>query len=108
MRSLWKAHYDILRGGAPVMTVTEENPFAKLVDGLLGEIPVVGLLTGYLFHPRYALSRADGPLLLRITKQPALFEGRYEVTKEGALEPSEEELALLSVMMILLLERTRG
>ena len=108
MRSFWKAHYDIIRGGAPVMTVREENPWVKLIDGFLGEIPVIGMLTGYLFHPAYLLARVDGPVLLRIQKQPALFEGRYEVTQQGELEPTEEELALLYAMMVLLLERTRG
>jgi len=108
MRSFWKAHYDVIRGGAAVMTIREENPWVKLIDGFLGEIPIIGMLTGYLFHPAYLLSQVDGPTLLRIQKQPAFFEGRYEVTKQGQLEASEEELALLATMMVLLLERTRG
>ncbi len=108
MRSLWKAHYDVLKGGAPVLGIREDNPWVKLIDGFIGEIPVVGLLTGYFLHPTYLVTRADGPTLLRIRKQPALWEGRYEVTKEGDIAGTEEELALLAIMMVLLLERTRG
>jgi hypothetical protein len=109
MRSMWKAHYDVLRdGAAPVMTIREENAWVKLLDGLLGELPVLGMFTGYFFHPAYVVSRPDGSGVLRVAKQPAFFEGRFEVTKLGEASSAEEELALLSVVMMLLLERTRG
>jgi hypothetical protein len=108
MRSLWKAHYDILRGGAAVMSIQEENAWVKLIDGVVGEIPVLGILSSYLFHPAYLVSRIDGPTLLRVQKQPALWEGRYEVTRPGEISGTEEELALLAILMVVLLERTRG
>ncbi|MFL5576893.1 MAG: hypothetical protein ACJ79S_13085 [Gemmatimonadaceae bacterium] len=108
MRSIWKAHYDVLRDGAAVMTIREENAWTKVLDGLLGEVPVLGMFTGYFFHPAYVVARPDGAGLLRVAKQPAFFEGRYEITKLGAASSAEEELALLSALMMVLLERTRG
>ncbi|MEW5928482.1 MAG: hypothetical protein AB1941_13520 [Gemmatimonadota bacterium] len=109
MRSLWKAHYEVHRGGGPVLTIREANPWVKVVDGLLGEIPVIGLFTGYFFHPAYVVSRAaDDAPVLRAVKQPALFEGRYIIEREGELSPDDETLAVLSVLMMLLLERQRG
>jgi uncharacterized protein YxjI len=108
MRSLWKAHYDVLQGGAVVFSIREKNVWVKVLDGLLGEVPVLGLLTGYLLHPAYLVSRPDGTVVLRIQKRAAFWEGRYEVTQQAAMSSSEEELVLLSVLMMILLERTRG
>jgi len=108
MRSLWRAHYEIHRGGAPVLTIREENPWVKVLDGLLGGIPVVGLFTGYVLHPAYRVARTeDAPPVLRAVKEPAFFEGRYSIERTG--DPgSDETLAVLSLLMMLLLERQRG
>ena len=109
MRSLWRAHYEIHRDGAPAFLMQEENPWIKVIDGLLEEIPIVGMLTGYVLHPAYRATRAGGgEAVLRAVKQPALFEGRYKVDRIGALSDDEERLVVLGVLMLLLLERTRG
>lgn len=109
MRSLWKAHYEIHRGGGPILTIREANPWVKVMDGLLGEVPVVGMFTGYFFHPAYIVSRAvDEAPMLRAVKQPAFFEGRYSIERVGELSPNDETLAVLSILMMLLLERRRG
>jgi hypothetical protein len=108
MRSLWKAHYDVLRGGAPAFVMREENAWVKVADGLVGEIPLVGFLGGYLFNPAYLVERPGGGAVLRVRKRPALWEGRYEITPLGELSDTDQELALLAVLMLVLLERTRG
>ncbi|MBA3346100.1 MAG: hypothetical protein H0T44_12540 [Gemmatimonadales bacterium] len=110
MRSLWRAHYEIHRGGVPLFRLQEETPWIKVLDGLVGQIPVVGMLTGYLLHPTYVVTRAtDETPVLRVIKQPAFFESRYRVEQvEAALEPELVELALLGALMLLLLERDRG
>ena len=110
MRSIWRAHYDILRDGAHVMSIREENPWIKLVDGILGDIPLVGLVAGYILHPTYRVTSAadEQTVLLRVRKRPAFWEGKYTLEKPGSLDGVDSQLALLSVMMFLLLERTRG
>ena len=45
---------------------------------------------------------------LRVTKQPALFEGRYRIERLEALDEEAEQLAVLALLMMLLLERQRG
>src|SRR5687768_8082126 len=55
MRSIWRTRYSILRGDTAVFEMREENPWAKVADSFLGEIPIVGILSNYLFHPRYAV-----------------------------------------------------
>jgi hypothetical protein len=109
MRSLWRAHYEVHRHGGALLTIREENPWVKVLDGLLGEIPIVGFFTGYMLHPAYRVSRAGAEApLLRAVKRPAFFEGRYTIEQATALDASEQMLAVLSVLMMLLLERRRG
>ena len=108
MKSIWKARYDIFAGEAPVMTIAEENPWVKVFDALLGQIPIVGIFTGYLFHPAFLVSHVNGTLLMRLEKQPAFLEGKYIIEKKVDLPPEEETRALLSLIMMILLERHRG
>jgi hypothetical protein len=107
-RSLWRANYEIMREDQVILTLREANPWAKVGDALFGEIPLLGIFAGYVFHPRYVVKRADGTEVLNATKQPALFEGRYGVEKRAELSPEDEGLAVLSILMMLLLERRRG
>jgi hypothetical protein len=110
MRSLWRAHYEVHRGGGgPLLAIREENPWVKLLDGLLGEIPVLGLFSGYVLHPAYRVTRAAGQAtIMRAVKQPALFEGRYTLERLEELAPADQTLAVLAALMMLLLERNRG
>lgn len=108
MRSLFKAHFDILEGDTPIMTLQEENPWVKFIDELVGQIPIVGLFTGYLFHPAYLVSRPDGQVVMRLEKLPAFLEGKFRIENKMPLDEREEIRVLLSLLMMLLLERSRG
>lgn len=108
MKSIWKARYDVLDGETPVMTIAEENAWIKVFDALLGEVPIVGMFTGYLFHPAYLVTHVNGTLLMRLEKQPAFFEGKFTIEKYVDMPPVEETRALLSLLMMILLERRRG
>lgn len=107
-RSLWSAKYEILRGDDVVLTLREVNPWAKVGDALFGEIPVLGMFAGYVFHPRYTVQTPDGAEVLHVTKQAALWEGKYTIEKRGELALEDEGVAVLSILMMLLLERRRG
>ena len=108
-RSLWSAHYEILRGGGPVMQIREENPWVKVADSILTDIPVLGMFSGYLFNPAYLVTRADnGAQVMRVKKEKAFFEGSYSITRTGELSENDERLAVLSVLMMVLLEKRRG
>ncbi|MCX6977707.1 MAG: hypothetical protein NTX04_07160, partial [Verrucomicrobia bacterium] len=109
-RSLWKAHYEVFNPGddAPDFSIREENPWSKVADSLLGQIPFLGLATGYLFHPRYLATRSNGQPAIRLTKLAAFFEGRFQIEQVGDLTPNEELNLFLSFLMLILLERNRG
>ncbi len=109
LRSLWKASYEVLHGEDDIrMTIREENGWIKLLDGITAQIPVLNLFTGYVFHPAYRVSRPDGSDVLRVRKEPAFFEGRFSIERLGELDEAEEALAILSILMMVLLERRRG
>jgi hypothetical protein len=108
MRSLWKAHYEIVDDDAPGLTIQEANPWIKVLDGLFGEIPIIGMFTGYFFHPAYVVVRQDQTVVMRLEKQPAFLEGKYSIDKFAPLSEREEIRVLLSLLMVVLLERSRG
>lgn len=109
MKSIWRAHYDILDGNRTVFHIREVNPWVKVADALLGEIPILGIFTGYLFHPAYVVTRAGDLPVMRLAKQPSLLEKKFTITKHHIdLTPDEETQVLLSLLMMVLLERRRG
>ncbi len=108
MRSIWKAHYNIFDGDEVVMSIREEKPWVKVADGCIGQIPIIGLISGFIFHPTYLVSRGDGPIVMRLEKQPSFFESKFTVRKDLELDEREETRALLSLMMMILFERARG
>jgi hypothetical protein len=108
VKSLWRSHYEIFEGGAPVMTIREEDPWVKVLDGLLDAIPIVSLFSGYVFNPTFLVSYMDGTPVMRLAKQPAFFESKFAITRLAALDEQQETRVLLSLIMMVLLERARG
>src|SRR5258707_533698 len=74
-RSIWKATYEIVDAtGTLTHRITEDNPWVKIGDSLLGEVPVLGLFTGYFLNPSYtAIDEKSGQPAMRLTKQKAFF-----------------------------------
>lgn len=104
MRSLWKATYDIKdASGANVGLIREENPWLKVLDSLLSEIPFLGMF----INPAYIVELRGQPVL-HLKKQPAFFEGKFTLDRTGPLSEADERLLIPSVIMMLMLERSRG
>lgn len=109
LRSFWRASYEIEHDGRPAFTVREESVWVRILDNMVGRLPIVGALTGYVFHAAYRITNvATSQDVLRLVKRPALFEGRFQLEALAAMSDDEERLLLLSCMMILLLERQRS
>lgn len=108
MRSLWAAHYQIMQDGQVDMEIHEESPMKKVLESLLGEIPLIGLLAVYLLNPSFIVSRPDGTPLLKLIKKPAVFEGKFVVEKLNELPEDDELRSLMALIMLVLLERRRG
>ncbi|WP_395747531.1 hypothetical protein [Prosthecobacter sp.] len=111
LKSLWRAHYDVFAPGAqtPTFAIQEANPFVKMLDGMVGNIPVIGMFTGYMLHPSYIATRGEGGApVVTLTKQPAFLEGRFGLTQQSPADDGEQLALLLSFLMMNLLERARG
>lgn len=110
MRSLWRAQYEVSGGGGlAAFIIREANPWVKVADGILGELPIIGLASVYLLHPRYVMARADsGAPVMEAEKRPSLWEGRFRLDARAPLQGDEEQLAIISFLLMLLLERRRG
>ena len=109
-RSLWKAHYETFNPGDNVadFSIREQNPWSKMADAFLSDIPILGMFSGYFFHPSYLATRADGHPAMSLTKQPAFWEGRFKIEKLSEMTAREELNLFLSFLMLVLLERRRG
>jgi uncharacterized protein YxjI len=109
MKSLWKAHFDIEDAfGRESFFIEEENPWIRMIDGLFGSIPIIGMLSGYLFQPTYLVKHVDGNVVMMLKKQPAMWEGRFQLREVQPTTDAEKQLLALSVVMMTLLERSRG
>lgn len=108
-KSLLKAHYEVFNiEEEQELLIQEENPWAKLGDAVLGEIPVVGMFTGYFFNPKYIVKRPDGTGVARLSKEASFFGRRFKLEKLSDISDQEGERMVLALMMMALLERRRG
>jgi uncharacterized protein YxjI len=109
MRTLWSATYDVVDDtGSNVGLIHEQDPWVKVIDGLIGGIPFLGFVIQQWINPTYLIDGADGVTVLRMRKRPSLIERRFILDEEAPLPPRLEALALPAVLMVVLLERGRG
>ena len=109
MKFLWKTSYIINdAAGQLVYGMHEANPWTAVADSLVGEIPVLGLLTGYFLNPSYIISTPDGQEIFCLKKEASLFERKFSLYKTGEADPQQDILALNAAMMLMLLERRDG
>jgi len=107
-RSILKASYHLKDAqGDEIGLIHEENAWIKVLDALLGEVPGLGLFTGYLFNPAYLVD-LRGQATFYLKKQPAFLEGKFTLEPRGPIAEQDEGLAIAGTIMALMLERTRG
>lgn len=107
--SIWKASY-ILQTGSINVTISELNPFAKLMDAFLSQVPFIGLVSGYVFQPKYGIFDQSNVQIGQLDKLPAFFEGLYNLSSNAiatADEATQRNFAAL-MMVVVLRERMRG
>ena len=109
-RSLWKASYDVIdAAGEQRFTIRERSAATRFFDNMLGEIPVLGLFTGYVFNPVYDVRDAAGEVVAEFSKTPSAIGRRFRLeAKRTDLSDEAQTQIVLSLMMMVLLERGRG
>jgi hypothetical protein len=62
-----------------------------------------------MFHPAYLVSRPEGgEPVFRVAKRPAFFEGRFQIEAIMSAPREWVDVAVVSIVMMVLLERMRG
>jgi uncharacterized protein YxjI len=109
MKSLWKANYEIFdNNNTPEFSIREENPWTKVFDAMMSEVPVVGMFTGYMFNPKYAITNTEGVAVARLSKEASFFGRKFKLDKLADFKAGDSERIMLALMMMVLLERRRG
>lgn len=109
MRSFWKSTYQIFDAqSAEKYVLAEDNAWIKVLDGLLGELPIIGLFAGYFFNPSYSVKDSSGKVYFQLKKMPSFFGRKFKLHKRHEVSEEDETLIILSLLMMVLLERARG
>lgn len=108
-RSMWKAEYEVInQNGQIQFQIKEESAWTRILDNLLGEIPIIGFFTGYLFNPKYQMINIKQNPVMRLVKIPSFLGRKFELHKLGELDNNDDDRVMLAFMMMILLERRRG
>lgn len=108
-RSIWKAEYHIIDELSNLQyTVKEDNAWVKVADNVLGQIPLIGMFTGYFFNPSYSVTDKKGNTIIQLKKEASFFGRKFQVNKIGKLDSDDDDRVMLGLMMMILLERRRG
>jgi hypothetical protein len=106
--SLWSSRYESYdRNRNLAYVISEENPFVKVIDGIFGQIPIIGMLTGYFFNPSYLVTD-NQTIVAKLIKQPSLFGRKFLIETYTSLPDYDTQLIFLSLAQMVLLERERG
>ena len=109
MRSFWKATYEVVDENDVVkFEITEDNAWTKFFDGFIGELPIIGMFTGYFLNPAYSVKDKSGKTYFRLKKMPSLIGRRFQLDRLIDIDDEDESLVVLSFLMMVLLERARG
>ncbi len=111
VRSLFRAEYLISDASdRHIHTINEDSVVVRLMDSVLNSIPLVGMFSGFFFHPSYTAKLANSEQgVMKVQKQSAFFESKFTVEKlDPNIDQATEERILLSFIMMTLLERARS
>ena len=109
MRSIWKATYFVMDAfDNQKYKVQEENAWVKIIDGFFTEIPILGIFTGYVFNRTYIIHDNNGKEIYRLKKLPSFFGRKFQLDQINDIADEDETLVVLSLMMMVLLERAKG
>jgi len=107
--SIWKAHYELIDQHQKLQYhIREDNAWVKVLDGVLGNIPILGGFTGYLFNPSYTVTDLKDQAICQLKKEPSFFGRKFKLSKLRPIDNDDDERIILGFMMMVLLERRRG
>jgi uncharacterized protein YxjI len=108
LRSLWRKSFTILDSTSyEIGTIQEDNPWIKVADSLVSEIPLVGWVGAMFINPTYTITLRGVPAL-QLKKKPSFMERHFVLERLAEIGDADERILLASLIMMLLLVRGRG
>lgn len=108
-RSLWKSTYEIYDENDKFeFKIEEDSAWVKVIDGVFSQIPILGMFTGYVFNPKYNITNTNGEKIAEFNKEASLLGKKFKLHKLGDYNSNEEVRIVLSLIMMVFLERSRG
>jgi len=103
MTSMWKATYQISDAtGQQIGVLHEENPWLKLLDSALSDIPFIHMF----INPGYLVELRGQPALY-LKKQPSMMDRSFRLEKRAELAEADERLLLAATLLAMMMERMR-
>ena len=111
LKTITKATYNIFdKLNSLKFTVTETDPWIRLVDFLFSQIPILGWFSGYVFHPSYDVtSKETNQNVMTIAKEASFFERQFRIEiVDHNLNPEDEINCLLGLILMIQLQKGRA
>ncbi len=107
--SIWKAKYELIDQNQELQyEIREESAWIKVMDSMIGQIPILNFFTGILFNPAYLVIDKQGTSVARISKDKSMMGRKFTINKLTEFDTDDGERIMLGLMMMILLERRRG
>lgn len=108
-KSIWKTEYELIDQHQKLQYhIREDNAWVKVLDSILGQLPLIGAFTGYFFNPSYSVLDLNNNAIIRLKKEASFFGRKFQITKLKDIDLDDEERIILGLMMMILLERRKG
>lgn len=88
-------------------TIREKSALVRFFDSIFGELPIIGFFSGYVFHPQYFVKDANQRTVMKLEKKPSFWGRKFTIEKLTS-NPINEEQIILSLMLLILQQRSRG
>lgn len=109
IKSIWRASYEIKdQNDITKFTITEDSALVKFLDNIFSGIPIIGYFSGYILNPTYSVKDASEKTIFQLKKQPSFFGRKFQLNQMVDINNEEETLIILSLLMMVLLERDNG
>jgi len=107
--AFWRATYRIFDANdAEIGTIAQQNPWIRVLHGLVEEIPIVGGFAGMLINPTYRVDAPTGTTVLRLVKKASFTARSFVIESVAPISRETEQIVVPAVITFALMERARA
>lgn len=106
---LWRATYRMFDANdTEIGTISQQNPWIRVLHGLAEEIPLVGPIVGMFVNPTYRVDVPAGTTVMRLIKKTSFASRSFVIESVAPLRREVESVVLPAVLTFALMERARS